>query len=131
MTAKAGRPDVHRAANELLRMALNGRLCLSLKPKNFTKDRHLWQENAETKKLNDVIKGVELAVKEKMEKSAINDGNSVQFTNENDDDDNEDDEEEKENFENIGSEIEIESDQKDDVEENHWNTNPYDLLGED
>lgn len=36
LTAKAGRPDVYRAANALLRMALDGRLCLCLRPPNFT-----------------------------------------------------------------------------------------------
>jgi ribosome biogenesis GTPase A len=35
-TAKAARPDTHRSANELLRMALDGRLCLALRPPNFS-----------------------------------------------------------------------------------------------
>ena len=39
LTAKAGRPDVYRAANNLLRMALDGRLCLCMRPPNFTAQR--------------------------------------------------------------------------------------------
>jgi len=36
LTAKAARPDVYRAANNILRMALEGRLCLCLRPPDFT-----------------------------------------------------------------------------------------------
>ncbi|KAK3088227.1 hypothetical protein FSP39_016369 [Pinctada imbricata] len=39
ITAKASRPDVYRAANNLLRMALDGRLCVSLKPKGYTEEK--------------------------------------------------------------------------------------------
>lgn len=67
-TAKACRPDVYRAANELLRMALDGRLCISLKPCNYFKQKEFWKENPETQNLNDVINSVELIVKEKLEK---------------------------------------------------------------
>ena len=64
-TAKASRPDVYRAANELLRMALDGSLCLSLKPKNFSKEKNSWQEHSETKELNKTILEVEAVAKEK------------------------------------------------------------------
>jgi len=36
VTAKAARADVHRAANSILRMAVEGRLCLCLRPPGFT-----------------------------------------------------------------------------------------------
>lgn len=35
-TAKAARPDVYRAANNILRLALEGRLCLCHLPPGFT-----------------------------------------------------------------------------------------------
>ena len=35
-TAKAARPDAYRAANQLLRMALVGRICLCLRPQGYT-----------------------------------------------------------------------------------------------
>lgn len=37
LTAKAARPDVYRAANHILRLALEGRLCLCTRPPGFTK----------------------------------------------------------------------------------------------
>ncbi|CAG2171592.1 unnamed protein product [Oppiella nova] len=40
LTAKAARPDVYRAANQLLRMALDGRtLCLAFFPPNYVKQK--------------------------------------------------------------------------------------------
>lgn len=35
LTAKAARPDTYRAANSILRMALDGKICLCLRPHNF------------------------------------------------------------------------------------------------
>lgn len=34
-TAKAARLDTYRAANNILRMALDGKICLNLKPPNY------------------------------------------------------------------------------------------------
>mgnify|MGYP001810571759 CR=1 FL=1 len=62
-TAKASRPDVYRAANELLRMALDGRLCLSLKPKGYYANLDMWSNHADTKKLNDVVANVQQTCK--------------------------------------------------------------------
>jgi hypothetical protein len=36
LTAKACRPDIYRAANHILRLALDGRINLSLRPPGFT-----------------------------------------------------------------------------------------------
>lgn len=41
LTAKAGRPDTYRAANNLLRMALDGKICLSLRPPGFTVNKSM------------------------------------------------------------------------------------------
>lgn len=38
-TAKAARNDVYRAANSLLRLAIDGRLCLCLQPPGYTQNR--------------------------------------------------------------------------------------------
>ena len=45
-------------------MALDGRLCLSLRPKNFAQEKEFWQEHAETKQLNDIVHNVELTAKQ-------------------------------------------------------------------
>lgn len=39
LTAKAARLDSYRAANSLLRMALDGKICLCFRPFNFTDNR--------------------------------------------------------------------------------------------
>lgn len=45
-TAKAGRADTGRAANHLLRMALDGRtLCLAFYPENFVRDESTWKQH--------------------------------------------------------------------------------------
>ena len=42
-TAKAARPDVYRAANHMLRMALDGRtLCLAFYPEGYVANRDVW-----------------------------------------------------------------------------------------
>ena len=39
LTAKAARPDVYRAANHILRLALDGRINLYLRPPGFTAEK--------------------------------------------------------------------------------------------
>ena len=39
LTARAARPDVYRAANSILRLALEGRLCLCMRPPDYTTDK--------------------------------------------------------------------------------------------
>ena len=51
-TAKAARPDVYRAANHLLRMALDGRtLCLAFYPQGYVADRQAWASHADVKEI--------------------------------------------------------------------------------
>ncbi len=85
-TAKASRPDVYRAANELLRMALDAKLCLSLKPKNYSKEKDYWLNHAETKALDDIVHSVE--------KSALENYNP-NSKNEIEEEEDEEDEEER------------------------------------
>uniref|UniRef100_H2TUH7 Guanine nucleotide-binding protein-like 1 n=2 Tax=Takifugu rubripes TaxID=31033 RepID=H2TUH7_TAKRU len=46
-TAKAARNDVYRAANSLLRLAVDGRLCLCLRPSGYSCLRELWETHAD------------------------------------------------------------------------------------
>ncbi|XP_053381487.1 guanine nucleotide-binding protein-like 1 [Mercenaria mercenaria] len=48
LTAKAARLDTYRSANNLLRMALEGRLCLCLYPKGFVKNKDFWENHSDT-----------------------------------------------------------------------------------
>ncbi|RWS14927.1 guanine nucleotide-binding protein-like 1 [Dinothrombium tinctorium] len=53
LTAKTGRPDVYRAANHMLRMALDGRtICLAFFPPNYLKDfSSKWSNSEDLKKI--------------------------------------------------------------------------------
>ena len=42
LTAKAARPDTYRADNNLLRLAVEGRLCLCLRPEGYTKSKGIF-----------------------------------------------------------------------------------------
>ncbi|XP_018587503.2 guanine nucleotide-binding protein-like 1 isoform X2 [Scleropages formosus] len=46
-TAKAARNDVYRAANSLLRLAVDGRICLCLRPPGYTPQRDKWEIHPE------------------------------------------------------------------------------------
>ncbi|XP_068627208.1 guanine nucleotide-binding protein-like 1 [Battus philenor] len=49
LTAKAARLDTYRAANSLLRMALDGKICLWLRPPGYTEDREKYEKCEEIK----------------------------------------------------------------------------------
>lgn len=42
LTAKAARLDTYRAANSILRMALDGKICLSLRPIGYTLKKSIY-----------------------------------------------------------------------------------------
>lgn len=108
LTAKAGRLDVYRAANNLLRMALDGRICLSLKPPGFTKQRDMWKAHNETK-----------ALKDKLSQFKKSENNS-------DDEGAEESEDEKDE-----NEADSDSDEENVKEKGFVSKNPFDLLTED
>ncbi|XP_059149227.1 guanine nucleotide-binding protein-like 1 [Physella acuta] len=54
-TSKAGRPDVYRAANKLLRLAVEGQLCLCFKPPDFEETSEQLVSDPETSKLSTVL----------------------------------------------------------------------------
>lgn len=88
-------------------MALDGRLCLSLKPRNFLSEKKFWQDHPETKQLKEIIKNVEHLAeankdtyKEEMKKIDEDDENTTDENEEEagqtQDGDDEENEEEKE-----------------------------------
>lgn len=71
LTAKASRPDTYRAANELLRMSLDGKLCVSLRPRGYSDELNSkWECHEETLRLKETIASVEAIAKE--HKSRVN-----------------------------------------------------------
>jgi ribosome biogenesis GTPase A len=53
-TAKAARPDSYRAANSILRFALDGKICLSLKPKGYNAKKEFWESHEELEKVKEI-----------------------------------------------------------------------------
>ncbi|CAM5105107.1 unnamed protein product [Natator depressus] len=47
-TAKVARNDVYRAANSILRLAVDGRLCLCLRPPGYSTQKAMWEHHPET-----------------------------------------------------------------------------------
>ena len=45
ITARSNRPDIHRAANHLLRMTLDGKITLSLFPPNYGNSQEFWNSH--------------------------------------------------------------------------------------
>uniref|UniRef100_A0A8C4QGK9 Guanine nucleotide-binding protein-like 1 n=1 Tax=Eptatretus burgeri TaxID=7764 RepID=A0A8C4QGK9_EPTBU len=54
-TARAARNDVHRAANSLLRLALDGRLCVYTLPPGYTDNKAFWEHHPETMALKRLL----------------------------------------------------------------------------
>merc|ERR1740128_1641691 len=51
MTKKAARPDEARAANHLLRLALEGRICLYLRPPFYKELSEKWRNHRDVKEV--------------------------------------------------------------------------------
>lgn len=51
LTAKAARLDSYRAANSLLRMALDGKICLCLWPPGYSDKKELWSSHPDIQKV--------------------------------------------------------------------------------
>ncbi|XP_060127200.1 guanine nucleotide-binding protein-like 1 [Zootoca vivipara] len=47
-TAKGARNDVYRAANSLLRLAVDGRLCVCMRPPGYSARKAMWEHHPET-----------------------------------------------------------------------------------
>ncbi|KAG8448678.1 hypothetical protein GDO86_015671 [Hymenochirus boettgeri] len=50
-TAKASRSDTYRAANSLLRLAVDGRLCLCMRPPGYSLQKEDWELHPDTKEM--------------------------------------------------------------------------------
>ncbi|XP_040261613.1 guanine nucleotide-binding protein-like 1 [Bufo bufo] len=54
-TAKASRSDTYRAANSLLRLAVDGRLCLCMRPPGYSHQKEIWQKHPETLEMVSIV----------------------------------------------------------------------------
>jgi len=86
MTAKAGRNDVYRAANHILRTAAQGKLCLCMRPPGYFKQKDKWENHVDTQEI--------ALLQEQHRVSLQNIENDEEQSDEQSDEDNEDDEDE-------------------------------------
>ena len=86
VTARSNRPDIARAANHLMRMALEGRITLSFVPPNFNKDD--WTNHEDISVIDETVA---------LQKQQSNEPDLIENESEedSDDDDSEDEETEK------------------------------------
>ena len=90
MTKKAARPDVARAANHLLRLALEGRISLYLRPPNYKAEESKWESHPDVAEITTIQ-----ALTQKDDSWLVeeDDGEEMEATG-NDDDEEEEDESE-------------------------------------
>nr|CAD7437484.1 unnamed protein product [Timema bartmani] len=50
-TARAARLDTYRAANQLLRMALDGKICICLRPPGYSMKKDFWAQHEEVREI--------------------------------------------------------------------------------
>ena len=55
VSARSNRPDLHRSANHILRMTLEGKITLALMPENYLEDRDKWENHEKIKEVEDVL----------------------------------------------------------------------------
>jgi hypothetical protein len=74
-------------------MALDGRLCLALKPKQYTERISYWKEHPDTNELNEIVKNVEkIAYENKMLNAEKDKETQKEEKNTNNDNDEDEDE---------------------------------------
>jgi len=111
-TARTSRPDAYRAANQILRFALEGKICLALQPPNFREQE--FEEHPDAELVRDVLG-----------KKAVDDSDSDYLYDPVIEESSEDDDEEEESKE-------ISQDEDDVVDEKIISSNTYNaLLSED
>ena len=102
-------------------MALDGRLCLSLKPQNYSKEKEFWQMHSETKSLDEIVQNVEQTALANFNPKS----HHQNYANEDDDDDEED---EHHNFEKKILTSEENGEESENEEKCLHLSNPYSLI---
>ncbi|XP_053976140.1 guanine nucleotide-binding protein-like 1 [Hylaeus volcanicus] len=80
VTARVGRPDTYRAANALLRMALEGKICMYVYPPNWGVSKENWEDHPEV----EFVRWIQARNKAE----DVNEGRRVSVSSEEDTDEN-------------------------------------------
>lgn len=103
-------------------MALDGKLCLALRPKNYSAELEKWKTHEETLKLNETIASVEAIAKENKKNVKIDNQNQEDsFDDENDSNDDDPNYAESDSYKNCYRHFE-----STDEKEKHESTNDTD-----
>ena len=55
ITARSNRPDIHRAANHILRMTLEGKITLTLEPPGYRQSLQSWGEHPDLQVISELL----------------------------------------------------------------------------
>lgn len=121
-TAKAARPDSYRAANSILRMALDGKICLSLKPLGYHEKRKFWENHPELESIK-AVQALGNAEQKNNAKDFCSDSeNELEYTPAN--------QQVKQSCKKRAEIVESDGDDEESEEEATGVSNPFDLLND-
>ncbi|CAL1610870.1 unnamed protein product [Knipowitschia caucasica] len=92
-TAKAARNDAYRAANSLLRLAIDGRLCLCLRPPGYSCLRERWENHPDLPEIMALQGRTNMAEASDEEGESSSEGEEEERDRDADDDDDDEDDE--------------------------------------
>lgn len=122
-TAKASRSDSYRAANSLLRLAVDGRLCLCMRPPGYSCQKETWEIHPETLEM---ISQVQTRGQSESRSSSAGEEEEISSSGEEEEERDRDADEEEDEDED-STEVQAKKGAKSKVAD----ANPYALLGED
>lgn len=123
-TAKASRSDSYRAANSLLRLAVDGRLCLCMRPPGYSCQKETWEIHPETLEM---ISQVQTRGQSESRSSSAGEEEEEISSSGEEEEERDRDADEEEDEDEDSTEVQAKKGAKSKVAD----ANPYALLGED
>lgn len=127
-TAKASRNDTYRAANSLLRLAVDGRLCLCMRPPGYSLSKEAWEQHPDTL---EIISHIQARGHPDSRSSSGGEEEEEISSSGEEEEECDRDADEEEDAEEEDEEDTSQSQAKKSVKAKSTNVNPYALLGED
>ncbi|XP_075042730.1 guanine nucleotide-binding protein-like 1 [Mixophyes fleayi] len=122
-TAKSARSDTYRAANSLLRLAVDGRLCLCMRPPGYSLQKEVWEQHPDTLEM---VAHVQAQGRSDGRSSSGGEEEEISSSGEEEEECDRDADEEEDDDEDSSK-----SQPKKTVKNKMADANPYALLGED
>ncbi|XP_068106523.1 guanine nucleotide-binding protein-like 1 [Hyperolius riggenbachi] len=128
-TAKASRNDSYRAANSLLRLAVDGRICLCMRPPGYVLQKEAWEQHPDTLEMISHIQA--RAYPDSHTSSGNEEEEEISSSGEEEEERDRDADEEEDEEEEEDDEEPSPSQTKKSVKTKPADVNPFALLGED